>query len=70
MQNSAIDTIFDDIAAKLELKKDNIFKIRAYRRAARAIAALTEPVAKLVAENRVQEIGKELTGESGTINRE
>ncbi len=38
------------------LKKDNIFKIRAYRKVSRAITELTEPVARLVSDNRINEI--------------
>jgi DNA polymerase (family 10) len=56
MTNSEISTIFTDIAEMLKLKKDNIFKIRAYEKVARAIGELTEPVEKLVAENRLKEI--------------
>ena len=56
MTNSQISAAFDEIAALLELKKDNIFKIRAYRKVARAIGELTESVEKLVAENRLHEI--------------
>ncbi len=56
MTNSQIAAIFDEIAAMLEQKKDNIFKIRAYRKAARAIEGLSEPVEKLVADSRLHEI--------------
>ena len=56
MTNSQIVAVFDEIAAMLELKKDNIFKIRAYRKVARAIGELAEPVAKLVADDRLHEI--------------
>jgi len=56
MQNSEISSVFNDIAEMLRLKKDNIFKIRAYEKVARAIGELTEPVEKLVAENRLKEI--------------
>jgi DNA polymerase (family 10) len=56
MENSEISAVFDDIAGMLELKKDNIFKIRAYRKVARSIEALSEPVAQLVAEGRLREI--------------
>lgn len=37
MKNSAIARVFQDIADLLELKGENVFKIRAYQRAARAI---------------------------------
>jgi DNA polymerase (family 10) len=56
MQNSEIASIFTDIAEMLKLKKDNIFKIRAYQKVARAIGELKEPVEKLAAENRLGEI--------------
>ena len=56
MTNAEISAIFADIAAMLRLKKENIFKIRAYEKVARSIVELKEPVSKLVAENRLQEI--------------
>ena len=56
MTNSEISFIFTDIAARLKLKKENIFKIRAYEKVARSIAELKEPVANLVAEDRLKEI--------------
>jgi DNA polymerase (family 10) len=56
MTNSEISSIFIDIAEMLRLKKDNIFKIRAYEKVARAIGELNVPVAQLVAENRLKEI--------------
>jgi DNA polymerase (family 10) len=56
MTNQEISLIFSDIAAMLRVKKDNIFKIRAYEKVARSIAELKEPVEKLVAEGRLKEI--------------
>ncbi len=56
MQNAEIAAVFDDIAEMLKLKKDNIFKIRAYQKVARAIEELTVPVQQLVSENRINEI--------------
>ncbi len=56
MTNSEIAAVFSDIAEMLGLKKDNIFKIRAYQKVARAITELAEPVEQLVAENRLNEI--------------
>ena len=56
MTNQEISAIFTDIAAMLRLKKDNIFKIRAYEKVAKSIAELKEPVEKLVAEGRLKEI--------------
>ena len=37
MKNSEVAKVFQDIADLLELKGENVFKIRAYQRAARAI---------------------------------
>lgn len=56
MKNSEISFIFSDIAAMLRIKKENIFKIRAYEKVARSINELEEPVEKLVAEDRLREI--------------
>ena len=44
MQNAAIAQIFNDIADFLELAGDNVFKIRAYRRAGEAIATYPEAI--------------------------
>jgi DNA polymerase (family 10) len=56
MTNEEIAFIFTDIAEMLKLKKDNIFKIRAYQKVARSISELTVPVEQLAAENRLDEI--------------
>ncbi len=56
MTNIEIAAIFNDIVEMLKLKKENIFKIRAYQKVARAIGELTVPVEQLVAENRLKEI--------------
>jgi len=56
MTNTEISQIFLEIAELLRLKKDNIFKIRAYEKAARAIEELPVDVGQLVAEDRLKEI--------------
>ncbi len=56
MNNSEIAAVFDDIAEMLGLRKDNIFKIRAYQKVARAIEALPVAVEQLVSEHRLNEI--------------
>jgi DNA polymerase (family 10) len=56
MQNAEIAKVFLDIAELLKLKKDNIFKIRAYQKAARSIEELAVPVEQLVAGGRLREI--------------
>ena len=56
MNNAEIAAVFRDIADLLEKKKENWFKIRAYRRAADSIEELTVPVGQLVDEGRLKEI--------------
>lgn len=56
MKNKQIAAIFDDIAERLKLKKENVFKIRAYQKVARAIEGLPVSVEQLVKENRLNEI--------------
>ena len=56
MNNAEISQIFLEIVELLKLKKDNIFKIRAYEKAARAIAELPVDVKQLVDEGRLKEI--------------
>ena len=56
MKNTEIAAIFDDIAQRLMAKKENIFKIRAYQKVARAIESLPVPAEQLVKENRLDEI--------------
>ncbi len=56
MQNAEIAAVFQDIAELLKLKKDNIFKIRAYEKAVRSIEQRTVDLAQLVAEDRLGEV--------------
>ena len=56
MKNSEIASVFDDIAEILKLNKDNIFKIRAYQKAARSIENLPVELEHLVAEDRLREV--------------
>ena len=56
MKNAEVAAVLDDIAEMLKLKKDSIFKIRAYQKVARAIEELPVNVEQLVAENRLKEI--------------
>ena len=56
MNNAEIAAVFQDIAGILRSKKDNIFKIRAYEKAARSIEELTTDLGQLVAEGRLREI--------------
>jgi len=56
MKNSEVARVFQDIAALLEVKGENIFKIRAYQKVARSIEHLPVEVEQLVAEDRLQEV--------------
>lgn len=56
MSADEVGDILEQIALLLELKGENPFKIRAYTNAARALETLTEDIAELVAEKRLEEI--------------
>lgn len=65
MHNEEVARIFNAIADMLEIKGDNPFRIRAYRRAAENIAGLAEDVATLIEQDTLEEIpgiGKDLAG--------
>ncbi len=64
MDNAAIADVLDKIAALLELKGDNRFKVQAYARAARTIDHCPESIERLADEGRLAElpgIGEALT---------
>ena len=56
MKNSQIAKVFQDIADLLELKRENIFKIRAYQKVVRSVEHLPVEVEQLVAEDRLKEV--------------
>lgn len=56
MDKDQVAEILTGIGTLLELKGENPFKTRAYFNAARAIETTNEPLAKLVADNRLGEI--------------
>lgn len=63
MHNPEVTRIFNAIADILEIKGDNPFRIRAYRRAAQNIEGLTEDVETLIARETLEDlpgIGKDL----------
>ncbi len=63
MKNELVAAIFRDIARLLELKGENIFRIRAYERAAQVVEGLGEDIELLSRQNRLRElsgIGKDL----------
>ena len=56
MISKTIAEIFRDIAKILEIKGENVFRVRAYERAARNIEFLSEDIQDLINENRLTEI--------------
>ena len=56
MNKDQIAEILIEIGVLLELKGENPFKSRAYAAAARALEGLSEPLEKLIADNRLAEI--------------
>jgi DNA polymerase (family 10) len=56
MRNSEVARLLYDISELLELSGENIFKIRAYSRAARTIEGSTEDIEKVSKEKRLEEI--------------
>ncbi|MBI4848915.1 MAG: DNA polymerase/3'-5' exonuclease PolX [Nitrospirae bacterium] len=64
MKNQEIARIFNDIADILEIKGDNPFRIRAYRRAAQNIDGLAKDVTEISAEElqEIPGIGADLAG--------
>ena len=65
MKNFEIARLFDLMADLLEIRGENPFRIRAYRRASQNLQSLTEDVALLAREDRLDEIpgiGKDLAG--------
>ncbi len=56
MKNSEIARVFQDIADLLELKGENVFKIRAYQRAVRSIEYLPVELEQVVAEKKLREV--------------
>ena len=56
MRNSEVSRLLYDISEMLELSGENIFKIRAYSRAARTIEGITEDIVKIAKEKRLEEI--------------
>jgi DNA polymerase (family 10) len=65
MKNFEVARLFDRMADVLELRNENVFRIRAYRRAARNLESLREDVGVLAREDRLDEIpgvGADLAG--------
>jgi len=64
MKNLEIVQVFRDIAKILEIKGENVFRIRAYERAAQNIEGLSQDIEGFIKEDRLTEIsgiGKDLS---------
>ncbi len=65
MKNTEIANLFNEIADFLEVKDENPFRIRAYRRAAQAVEGLSEDITAVAERGALREvagIGKDLAG--------
>lgn len=56
MQNAAIAEIFERIADLMELTGEQVFRINSYRKAARVLADLHEPVDDVAAQGRLTDV--------------
>jgi len=56
VKNSEVAKVFEDIADFLELKGENVFKVRAYQKAVRSIEHLPVEVEQLVVEDKLKGI--------------
>jgi DNA polymerase (family 10) len=65
MKNQLVAQIFRDISKILQIKGDNVFRVRAYERAAENIESLSENIDDVVKEERIRDIagvGRDLAG--------
>jgi DNA polymerase (family 10) len=68
MRNLEIAKLFNEIADLLEIKDENVFKIRAYRRAAMNLESLTEEIESVAERGGLTDIagiGKDLSAKIG-----
>lgn len=67
MKNREIAAIFDEMANLLEIRGDNPFRVRAYRRAALNVGGLTKNVEEMSHEDllKIPGIGQDLAGKIG-----
>ncbi len=64
MKNLKVAEIFRDVAKILEIKQDNVFRIRAYEKAAQNIESLTEDLDNFISRDKLTDIpgvGKDLS---------
>lgn len=56
MRNAEVAGVLYDISELLEIKGENIFKVRAYAKAARAVEGMTEDIEEVAARGKLTEI--------------
>lgn len=56
MNNIEIAWVFEEMADLIELSEDNVFKVRAYRKAAKTIKNLPKDLAEMWQEGKIEEI--------------
>jgi len=69
ISNHEIAEVFNEIADILDLKGDNVFKIRAYRRASQLVESLEKPLSEISDLESLPGIGKELAEKIRTLLR-
>ncbi len=72
MTNADIAAAFEQVADLLEYQGDNVFRVRAYRNAARTISGMVEPLASVRADSSraltdLEGIGADLAGKIGGL---
>lgn len=56
MKNKEVAEIFNKVAALLEIKGENPYRVRAYQRAAQVIEALSQDIEELAAQNKLEKL--------------
>lgn len=56
MEKRPLVALLEEIAALLEIKGENLFKVRAYQNAAKVLATITDDLDQIVREKRIREI--------------
>jgi DNA polymerase (family 10) len=73
IQNAEVAAVFDEIADLLEIQGENVFRVRAYRNAARTLRDLSTEIASLLESGQdvtaLPGIGKDLAAKLGEIVR-
>jgi DNA polymerase (family 10) len=69
MKNAEIADIFAQIADLLEILAEDVFRVSSYRKVARVLAELAEPIEKIAAAGRLEEVPGIGKSSAGKINQ-